>query len=310
MNKTIIFIVLFFATPLFAVTLKPENTEQFFITPNTKTVLRFQIEGDEKAETMKFRISSTETKTISTRTDGKTVSVTVNLSRGFWELESDTQRFGIVSLPAFQGTPDKFFAIDAATSWLIPDEKRRIGLVKTAKRIGINMIRDRLSWNHIEPQADQFNWEAKHRYDSVRKLCKQHGIEVLELFHDAPNWMEKIEKYPADLAKTAQSWNTVANYWNTTWGGLELWNEPEIAFGAELPADQYVSVARTIAYQLKQSGIPTPLIGGVMAHFDPVWLKNAADNGLLHDVDGFSFHSYDQAPALENLIGKFRNWLK
>jgi hypothetical protein len=122
--------------------------------------------------------------------------------------------------------------------------------------------------------------------------------------------MEKVEKYPGDLVKTAKSWNTVANYWNTAWGGFEIWNEPEISFGAELPADQYVPMARAIAYQLKQSGIPTPLFGGVMAHFHPVWLKNVAENGLLHDVDGFSFHSYDRAPSLEKLIRNYRNWLK
>jgi hypothetical protein len=214
MKTTIIFFVLFFTTPLFAVTLKPENTEQFFVTPNTKTVLRFQINGEEKTETVKFQLSGAETKNISIKPDGKTVAVTVNLSCGFWELESGTQRFGIVSLPEFKGKPDKFFAIDAALSWLVSDEQIRNGLVKSAKRNGIAMIRERLSWNDIEPKPEQFHWKTG-RYDSVRKLCKEQGIEILEVFHETPNWMEKVEKYPSDLVKTAKSWNTIANYWNT-----------------------------------------------------------------------------------------------
>ncbi|MDR2757208.1 MAG: beta-galactosidase [Planctomycetaceae bacterium] len=310
MKKLITLLALFCATPLFAVTFIPENTEQFFVSPNTKAVLRFQITSDEKIETVKFRLSGAEMRTISTRTDGKTVSITVNLSRGFWELESGTQRFGIVSLPEFKGKTDKFFAIDAALSWLVSNEQLRTGLVKSAKRNGIAMIRERISWNDIEPKEGQFDWETRRRYDSLRKLYKEQGIDVLELFHNAPRWMEAIKNYPNDLVKTANSWNTIANHWNTTWGGLEIWNEPEISFGAELPADQYVPMARAIAYQLKQSGISTPLIGGVMAHFHPVWLKNAAENGLLHDMDGFSFHSYDRAPALEKLIENYRSWLK
>ncbi|MDR2114949.1 MAG: glycoside hydrolase family 5 protein [Planctomycetaceae bacterium] len=306
----IILAVLFLTAPLFAVTLKPENVEQFFVAPDTESIIRFQIVGDGKTETAEFRLSGAETKTIPAVIDGNIISATVNLSRGFWELELDKQRFGIVSLPAFKGKPDKFFAIDGALSWLVRDDQLRNGLVKSAKRNGITMIRERLSWNDIESKPNQFQWETGRRYDSVRKLCKEQGIEILDVFHNAPNWMDTIEKYPSDLVKTAKSWNTVANYWNTAWGGFEIWNEPEIGFGAELPADQYVPMARAIAYQLKQSNIPTPLFGGVMSHFHPIWLKNAAENGLLHDVDGFSFHSYDHAPSLEKLIGNYRNFLK
>ncbi|MDR2439502.1 MAG: glycoside hydrolase family 5 protein [Planctomycetaceae bacterium] len=306
----IILIVLSFTTPLFSVTLKPENIEQLFITPDTESTIRFQMIGDGKIETTEFRLSGVESQTIPAVVDGNIISATVNLPRGFWELELGKQRFGIVSLPVFKNNPDKFFAIDAALSWLVKEEQLRIGFVKAAKRSGISMMRERLSWNDIEPNPDQFQWETSRRYDFVRKLCKEHGIEVLDVFHNAPHWMEKVEKYPSDLVKTAKSWNTVADYWNTAWGGFEIWNEPDISFGAELPADQYVPMARAIAYQLKQSGIPTPLFGGVMAHFHPIWLKNAAENGLLHDVDGFSFHTYDHAPVLEKLVENYRNWLK
>ncbi|MDR0337799.1 MAG: glycoside hydrolase family 5 protein [Planctomycetaceae bacterium] len=303
-------------TPLFAVTLKPEKVEQFFVTPDTESVIRFRLTDKEKAETLEFQLCGSETadakietKTIPAIVDGEIISATVKLPRGFWELKLDKQRFGIVSLPAFENNPDKFFAIDAALSWLVGDDRLRAGFIKAAKRNGIGMIRERISWNDIEPAPEQFNWETHRRYDFVRKLCKEHGVEVLDIFHNAPNWMEKVEKYPSDLVKTAKSWKVVADYWNTTWGGFEIWNEPEISFGAELPADQYVPMARAIAYQLKQSGIPTPLFGGVMAHFHPVWLKNVAENGLLHDMDGFSFHSYDHASSLEKLIKNYRNWL-
>ena len=312
----IVFAVCCLATPLFAATLKPENTGQFFVTPDTKSVIRFQLTGDEKPGALEFRlygsgITETESKIVPAVVDGNTVSVTVNLPRGFWELEYEQQRFGVVSLPAFKGSPDKFFAIDAALSWRNDDDPFRAGLIKTAKRNGIGMVRERLSWRGIEPEAGQFQWETPRRYDALRKLYKEHGVEVLEVFHDAPRWMERLEAtYPADLVKTAKSWDTIAKRWHTSWGALEIWNEPEIFFGGDLPADQYVAMARAIARQLKQSKIPTPLICGVLSHFHPAWLENAAENGLLRDVDGFSFHSYDHAPELEEQVGKFRGWLE
>jgi hypothetical protein len=315
MRRTfIILAVCCMTTPLFAGKLKPESVEQFFVTPGTKAVIRFQLTGNEKPETLAFRlygpnITATKVKTIPAVVAGNTVSVTVKLPRGFWELEQGAQRFGIVSLPAFSGNPDKFFAIDAGLSWLVEDYHLRAGLVKAARRNGIAMARERLSWREIEPAPGQFDWDTRRRYDVVRKLWQEHGIEVLEVFHNAPRWMERVEIYPGDLIQTAKSWDTIAAHWHTDWSALELWNEPNIFFGGDLPADQYVSMARAIAYQWKQSNIPTPLFGGVMAGFNPSWFKNAVDNGLLHDVDGFSFHSYEPATELEAQIGEFRNGL-
>jgi hypothetical protein len=261
---------------------------------------------------LEFRLygsGTAEPKTIPAVRTANTISVTVKLPRGFWELELGTQRFGIVSLPAFSRNPDKFFAIDASLSWLVEDDPLRAGLVKAAQRSGIAMARERLSWREIEAASGQFDWETRRRYDAVRKCWQEHGIEVLEVCHDAPRWMEKAEKYPGDLIKTMHSWDTIAKHWRLAWGAMEIWNEPDIGFGGDLPADQYVSMARAIAYRLKQSESQTPLIGGVMLLFNLPWFQNAAANGLLHDLDGFSFHFYNHAPELENRIREFRKGL-
>ncbi|MDR1141021.1 MAG: hypothetical protein LBL62_04955, partial [Planctomycetaceae bacterium] len=85
MKRIFILLTVFsLATPLFAVTLKPENTEQFFITPDTESVLRFRIISDEKPEAAEFRLSGAETKTIpAVIAADKTITATVNLPRGF-----------------------------------------------------------------------------------------------------------------------------------------------------------------------------------------------------------------------------------
>ncbi len=308
---TIILVVL--AVPLFAVELKPANVEQGFVEPNTESTFRFNA-VDGNPESTEFRILDAWGKPVKTEQavkDGNSLSLKTTLSQGFWEIEfpATKQRFGVVSLPAFQGKPDPFFAIDGALSWLVGDDAMREGLVKSAKRCGIGMIRERLTWGAVESKEGAFQWETDRRYEKLRNVFKANDVEVLEMFHDAPAWTGKIEKYPDDLIKTAKSWETIAKHWSPTWGAFEIWNEPEISFGAELPADQYVPMAKAITYQLKKAGIKTPVYGGVMAHFEKDWLATAAENGLLDVVDGFSFHTYDRAPGMQRIAEQYRDWL-
>jgi len=302
------------AVPLVAVELKPVNIDQGFVAPGTAATFQWTVENGElaSAECRILDAWGNHVKTEQATINGN--RLTVNLERlvqGFWELEfpETEQRFGIVALPVFQGKPDSFFAIDAALSWLVGDDNLREGFVKAAKRSGIGMIRERLKWSGIEPKEDTWNWDADRRYEKIRKTCKDNGIDVLELFHDAPAWIGLVEKYPDDLIKTATAWETIAQRLMPTWGALEIWNEPDIGFGANLPADQYVPMVKAIVHRLKQAKMPTPIFGGVVARFEPHWQETAAQNGLLEVVDGFSFHTYSWALDMENLVARYRDWL-
>ncbi len=308
-----LFAVSLFAVSLYAAELRPVDVEQAFVEPETEATFRFVAEsgGPESTEFRVLDAWGEPIQTVQAVRDGEAMVLTATLSRGFWELEypASGQRFGVVALPAFRGKPDPYFAIDGAFSWLVREDAMREGLVKVAKRSGIGMIRERLRWNAVEPREGSFDWETKDRYDKLRAVCQANGVAVLELFHDAPAWVGTIEKYPDDLVKTARSWETIAKRWSPTWGALEIWNEPEIFFGGELPADQYVPMVKAITYQLKKAGITTPIFGGVMAHFEKDWLDTAAENGLLDAVDGFSFHTYDRAPSMARIAGEYRDWL-
>ncbi|MDR0870360.1 MAG: hypothetical protein LBN39_06160 [Planctomycetaceae bacterium] len=315
MKRCLIFLfAVCFAFTASAATLKPENAEQFFVQPETETTFRFNTVDGETPDITGTAILSAAGEPVSTAiktaVNSKTISVSGTFPQGFWEIQfPNKQTFGIISLPAFEGTRDNFFAIDAALSWLVGDDNLREGLIKAARRSGIVMLRERVQWDGIEKNEGTFDWQTHRNYDKVRQCCKANGIEVLELFHDAPEWTNKIEVYPGNLIKTAKSWQTVAEKWHSAWGALEIWNEPEIFFGAELPSDQYVPAVKAVSFQYKKAGIKTPLFGGVMAHFQKRWLKTAAENGLLDAVDGFSFHTYGTAPSMEKLVADYRNYL-
>ena len=299
-----------------AADLRPAGADGFFVTPNQPAVLRWSVESGELVAPLDYTIRDYWGNPVASGqakpSAAKTVEATVKLAQGFYDLElpATKQRFGLVSLPAHPPKRDPFFSIDSALSWLVQDGKVREGLIKVLRRSGVAMSRERLAWSQINPAQQTWNWQGSNRYDAIRRLYADQSVEILEMFHDAPGWPGRVGKYPEDLVATAQAWRQVVARWHSTWGGLEVWNEPDIFFGANLPADQYVPLVKMMAYVLDQERIDLPLVGGVFAHCNRVFLETAADNGMLDCVDAVSFHTYGQAPQMEALIGDYRSWLR
>ncbi len=278
--------------------------------------LRLRLESGTAADPIAYRIVDYSGK-VSAQGELRPIAaelweITLRPEQGFFEIElpSSGQRFGVVSLPEWKGDPDPFFAIDAGLSWLERNASRREELTLTARRIGIAMVRERLSWADINSDRQQWNWEGRAGYEAIRRFYRGSGVPILEMAHDSPSWLGRVGKYPRDLVGAAASWGEIARRWNSAWGALEVWNEPDIFFGGNLPADQYVAVAKTLSYSLSQAGIRTPLVGGVMAVPNRDFRETCGRSGLLDRVDAFSFHTYDRAAAIESLVSGYRDWLR
>ena len=194
-------------------------------------------------------------------------------------------------------------------SWLVRDADLRPGLVRILRRSGMAMSRERLSWGEIQPMRERFDWNGRSGYETVRQLHAEQQVPVLEMFHSATPWSGTVGKYPEDLLGTAASWREITRRWRSTWGGLEVWNEPDIFFGDLLPADQYVALVKTLAWAVDREAPGTTLVGGVMAHYHRPFLDTAAECGMLDCVDVASFHTYDRAARMQELVGKYRDWL-
>jgi hypothetical protein len=292
---------------------RPDSVEQFFIEPDQPAVLGWA--GPfEIASPIAYLIRDYGGAVIASGdvhpAEGR-LEVPVRLSAGFHEIEfpAAERRFGIVALPAFAGQPDEFFAIDTAMSWLVSEDGIREGLIGALARSGIGMARERLSWGTIHTGPGQWQWDRGNRYESLRDSYRRQGVDVLEMFHDAPRWLGLVGKYPADLHATAEAWRTIHGRWRDLWHALEIWNEPDIFFGDHLPADQYLALVRTLAFALREAP-DLPLVGGSLAHFDRPFLEAAADNGLLALCDVLSFHTYARAEAMERIVGEYREFLK
>jgi len=298
-----------------AASLGPVDAARFFITPNEPAVLRWDVEGT-LAGPVEATIRDYWDRPVASLpakvTPEGALELTVELAPGFYEVElpATKQRFGVMSLSAYQGPEDPFFSIDAAMSWLVREDETREALIRVLKRSGVAMSRERLNWAQISPAEGTWDWESPLHYETIRQTYAKHGVKVLEMFHGTAPWVGSVGKYPDDLSGTARAWREIGRRWQPNWGAMEVWNEPDIFFGGNLPADQYVPLVRTIAYGFAEGGVDVPIVGGVFAHHNRQFLDNAARNGLLECVDVISFHTYGRAPGMETLIGDYRSWLR
>ena len=296
--------------------------ESFFIQPGATTELSWTFDKPiEDGKTFDYLIRDFHEQKIQAgqvRSAKNQIKVAVKLTKGYYEIvfPSDQQTFGLAVQPAYEKKVDPFFCIDAAMSWLVgADQKNtRESLIKILKRSGIGMARERVSWGQINPGPGKWEWEPPQQYQSLRKLYKKYGIQVLELFHDAPAWMGRPEKviYPKDLSEVMASWSTLRNQWGGYWGALEVWNEPDIFFGGDLPADQYVPMAKTMAYLWQKSPSPVLLGGGVVTGTESdLFLKTLGENELLEDIEFFSFHDYKEpVPDMKDKIKRYQTWFR
>ena len=301
----------------------PTNVTQFWTTPNEPTVFRFSSGELSNSENVKFEVWTTDGELFLTgegKVEENLLSVDATLPQGFFELvlPGSDQTFGVACQPSYweanrsgmEDQRDSFFAIDSASTWLVQNDSAREDLLKNARRMGLATYRERLNWSRIENKEGCFNFEGDNRSESLRMLAKQNDMPILELFHDAPDWTSRIGKFPEDLIKTADAWGTIGKRWNQYWNSIEVWNEPDILFSGDLPADQYVPVLKTVANEFSRQGIETPIVGGIIASFRDDYMDSLAENGAVDACDYFSFHTYCRAYDMEDVCIRYLRWLE
>lgn len=312
-------IMLFFhgcsGTSLFSIV----RPEQFFCTPEEPAQLLWTMAGPEKHGIFNYSISdcygTVVTSAAVISADNGTISLPISLPQGFFEItfHKTNQRFGIVVLPNSGSIPDQFFCIDGALSTFPMTAMRRHSLLSMLKRMGIVCVKDRLDWQVMHPAETQWNWEANNFSEELRQLYSQYTMKTVDLFHNTPSWMRAPKNpYPANLVLAENSLKGIVGRWGKYWGGLEVWTEPEWEpNGGNLPADQYCSLVKTVAYACNDAKTNIPLAGGGFAGFCPEPFVHAcASNGLLDHLDAFTCHPYTDPEKFEAYIQKTRVFLK
>jgi hypothetical protein len=298
--------------------LKPLEIDEFFLTPDQPILLTWKAAIVGPSDRIAYEIRDYWGQSVArgegtVKSDGAVNVLLKALSRGYYEIYFPQSRetFGIVALEAQTGMADPFFCIDAGLSWLETREELRPALVHSLHRSGIGMTRERLSWGTVNPDRDQWDWEGGPRkYASLRKTYADQSVPILEILQGGPRHLGMLRScpFPQNLVEVARSWKMIGAQFHSGWGATEIWNEPDLEF---MPADQYVVLVKTAALALQESRISTPIVGGVFATIPPgSYFDTCAANGMLDQVDGVSFHTYDPALDMQGMVGRYRAWLK
>ncbi len=297
--------------------LVPESLDAFYLNPDESSTLRWRI-AKGGAAAPGYQIRNYEGKVVDRGNvagkDGE-VSLTVSLSKGYYDLVLGEEAFGLVVQPAFVGEPDPFFGMDAVLTWLDRREESRSAMVGAMKRAGIAIARERIHWAALEPAEGRWDWDGRDRTLALRELYARAGIPVLEMFHSpgpARGPFPFRSTYPQNLALLARSWPEIHRRFQSGWAGLEVWNEPEgPTYGRRLPADQYVMLVKAMRYAWQVNGIDTPLGGGVFMGGNPGdFHRFTVLNGMLDAIDFVSIHDYKPATKTERLVASYREWLQ
>lgn len=301
---------------LAATTLEPAPAEGFFITPSQPAELTWKTnlpEGTMISYALRDYADKPHADGIATVSQGL-LHATVTLEQGYYDITVEDQTFGIVAMPVFPGEFDDYFGMDVVLTWLESKPDRRATIVKMLQRSGIGFARDRFRWIGVNPQPGKFDWNEFNHADDVRKLYAAHGIKVLEMFHDpgiARGTFPIACRLPQNLLPIPSNWPEIYKRWQSSWGGLEVWNEPDGGYGSDLPADAYVPLVHAMNWTFRQRDAQTmPMGGGVLTGYGPGTYEDfLARNGMFNSVDFVSFHDYRRATQLESVIVGYRRWL-
>ena len=296
--------------------LVPVDHAMCFVEPDQATTLRWSSAVRGPTDQVPYTIGDYVGKQIAVgqatvAVDGS-VSFAHTFPRGYYDVTFPEagQTFGIVSLEAQRGPADPFFCMDSGLSWLETDPVRRDALVRILARCGIAMSRERLGLGSINPSPGTYVWDKPPRsFDTLRKTYATYGVPVMEILGGGAAHHELLKDawYPTNFPQLGISHVAQATQWKDAWGAVEIDNEPDLK---PFPAEQYVCTAKAESYAHQQAGSTVPLVTGVLATIPPgPYFDACAANRLLADSDVLSFHSYDRAGSVEQMIVRYRTWL-
>lgn len=228
-----------------------------------------------------------------------------------------TRSFAVVVDPAKRiHTFDTFFATDTAQSWLAGNamnNERFSGngfeLVSDLVRLaGFTHVRERMSWNDVNPTPDQYNWGV---YMTNADLLHDRGVRVSGMYHDAPQWAKTHSpKLPDDLLATYEFARKLAQTFKGKMGDWEFWNEQDIGFAPE-PGWDYVAALKAAYLGFKAGDPDLPVLAGAVCRqdrntYDEVCYAN--DQALY--TDGMNFHTYAALSDYPHNFAELRDFMR
>ncbi|KLD63201.1 hypothetical protein Y882_12375 [Dyella japonica DSM 16301] len=310
-----------------APSLVPVDVAQFIVPAGSSVTLGFQADAAACQASIAYVVqdyvgAEESSGSAKCRADN-TVELLVKLPRGYHEIRFTALNaaFGVIALHQLNERVSAFFGIDTAFSYLELSADKRAQFVGQLSRLGIMSVRDRISWNELQPDQQSWNGAGHHQFDDLRQLYSQHGIKVLDVLQGLPG--DSADYFPSSKASVSMI-SEMAGRWGKVWNGVEIANEPDHnrVYDKLSPAEQsqyqrqYASYASLASKEIKDVVPAARVVGGAFAFAlsgDKLDSSKFADGiaaaGLTQSVDAISFHTYVEPKTLRRDIGTYRDWL-
>ncbi len=216
-----------------------------------------------------------------------------------------------VLTPLLAPTPqDSPICVDSATAWFAegdPGNQKRLS--QLAALAGVNWVRDRMRWRDIQPQPDQLLENTT--YDSSATIQHDHGLKVLQVFHDTPRWAALPQRgtgrIPTDLRHVYRFARAMSQRYQGRVQAWEPWNEANVANFGGHTMDEICSYQKAayLGFRAGDSGVTVcwNAITGIPT-------ERQTDAILLNEAwsyfDTYNIHTYDWADGYERLWGPAR----
>jgi hypothetical protein len=209
------------------------------------------------------------------------------------------------------------FCIDTAQSWLARDGKHPLfpsnAYALTSDLVvlaGLTMVRDRMSWNQVNPGTNAFIWTNS--YSTNARLLADRGVKVTSVYHDAPAWAKGRNAHmPEDLFALYRFSKEMVKQWGGVVTAWEFWNEQDLISFCKDPAWEFAA-AQKAAYLGYKAADPKAkvLIGAAAANLPiPRYFENIFENGVAAYFDAFNFHIYRELHMYDDLMADVTNFL-
>lgn len=180
---------------------------------------------------------------------------------------------------------------------------------------GVKTIRDTINWNGVEKQEGIYNWS---NYDWWLKELEDNGIEAYICvlaeqplhYTDTTKSFFSTEKEIDAFCRFLQA--MIERYPAIRY--IELWNEPNLSFGNEAPAEErmqcYINMVKEASKVIHQMNPDINIIGGCVANDETVKSPKIEGSVFLNTVlpeiypyvDSFSMHVYVTPKTAESKV--------
>jgi cellulose/xylan binding protein with CBM9 domain/putative glycosyl hydrolase len=234
-------------------------------------------------------------------------------------------KFGVIRKPGKKAPPEKNpFAVDAFMSWRCSSGEKIRKASVIMKRIGIDWVRDRIAWNHTQPEEKKWDWS---KYEEAQKIQSEEGLKILQILHDTAIWASSEkegsnsfrQKFPpSDTFDFYKYTKKASDHFSKNVQAWELWNEFDIPVFFQGSADEYARVLKAGYLGVKKGNPEAEVLFGSITlgsgeiawgnetYFDKEgrrYIEKVFENGGGEYFDIYNVHHYG---PVEGVVSKIR----